>query len=1180
MELAVSHSSKRKRVNSPQFIRTAKTLLLRRRTKEAINLLRRGLNLEPHCDEAALLLAKALTAVKRLKEARPILEKMIARGHNLDAAVLLARVCLALDDTPAATEVVQQTLQIAPTDQRLIELEAKIEDLLDDTQEDRPDEQEEERSTEQHISSRSSLDTVEAEEIPTEDGPTPRPSDGLDFERSPSAPDMVSAVQRLMKHDPDDAPTPRQLNPRSMKAVSAIRPLDEADLDDMPTPPEDCSAPDIVSAIMQLVDEDPDSEEMPTPRRPIFNNLINDAPMRPAHQTPQSPPPLPIPVMDPDEVGEATPPSSPSAIFRQKNILSGVRNRASVDLAVSPHPRSDRSYERPMPARKGTSSQLVELVDAAGHVHQHRIDDSRVALPVDGTFIDIDLASEQPLPPPKGYLKPEPRAAKSPPAPQLLTNAKRVRTRYIRPWHLILALTLLTTTVGITAGLVVRQRGQATRCITSARELSQENSAQDLREALLKLREAANLIGRKANIVSLAASIHARLAVEYGESSLKGVEGLIDESLRLGAMKQPHSAEDVQVSRAYLHLAQKPLPSAIGYLLKSMEKHPDNLRIRLLYGDALAANGETFLAGRILDKLPAEQAAVLQARARLSWRRGAKTEARALLKAAGKRGLPPLHVELGLAQFQVEEDTADAATLKRLQDLLRQAHVPSRQGAWAHLLRGLIQQEQGQPQLAREALEQALTHHPAADIDFNYFVGRLLLAQHRIDHARREAHSALSRAPHDPRLITLMASIELALDRPSAALKLLFGIDEPDSKTHLLMAQAHLQQGQLDRAHQMLHLAGEATAPRRRLLLARILLAKNMPYKALGALKGMDRQSRYLPQLQLIRGLVAIKLNNNREAKRLLKETLKGDRFSIPALMNLGQLALNANQAQRALDYLERAVSIAPYDRKARVALGQLLLRLTQYSDAENEFDRAITLDSNEVAALIGRARAAIELDSKDASLYIRSVQARGHRLSAALLSARQLLVQGKLRRAASALIDLLNRSLPDRPLAELWLAQALHRQGKLDQAEDAYHTALTSKDNIPLAGLELSRIHSQRGDVWTALKYAKRANQQLPFGIYPAKVKAQVKIQLTRCYRKTKDLGAAIAELQDVLEFNKTHGEANLELGRIYQILNKRDRAVKYLIVALSASSVKRSAHRELNRICRHRATAPANCP
>ena len=38
-----------------------------------VNLLRRGLNLDPSCSEAALLLAKSLVAIRRLPEAREAL---------------------------------------------------------------------------------------------------------------------------------------------------------------------------------------------------------------------------------------------------------------------------------------------------------------------------------------------------------------------------------------------------------------------------------------------------------------------------------------------------------------------------------------------------------------------------------------------------------------------------------------------------------------------------------------------------------------------------------------------------------------------------------------------------------------------------------------------------------------------------------------------------------------------------------------------------------------------------------------------------------------------------------------------------------------------------------------------------------------------------------------------------
>ena len=242
----------------PEFIRTAKALLLRRRTKEAINLLRRGLNLDPNCDEAALLLGKCLVAAKRLDEARVVFERLVERKDaTLEAFVLLIRVNLAHQDPDLALITVKHALEVFPDEPQLLEFrgkaELRLEDALDDTTEEEaptpaqqalsvdpedlptaqltsipPDQAADKLADTAQVSATALVGPPSREELltspnyreapdgaledrMTERTPTPLPGDDLGFDRRPGAPNLISAVQRFVEPDSDHGEGKRSL---------------------------------------------------------------------------------------------------------------------------------------------------------------------------------------------------------------------------------------------------------------------------------------------------------------------------------------------------------------------------------------------------------------------------------------------------------------------------------------------------------------------------------------------------------------------------------------------------------------------------------------------------------------------------------------------------------------------------------------------------------------------------------------------------------------------------------------------------------------------------------------------------------------------------------------------------------------------------------------------------------
>jgi tetratricopeptide (TPR) repeat protein len=185
------------------------------------------------------------------------------------------------------------------------------------------------------------------------------------------------------------------------------------------------------------------------------------------------------------------------------------------------------------------------------------------------------------------------------------------------------------------------------------------------------------------------------------------------------------------------------------------------------------------------------------------------------------------------------------------------------------------------------------------------------------------------------------------------------------------------------------------------------------------------------------------------------------------------------------------------------------------------------------------------------------------------MLTARQKALSGDWRSASSILRDLLAKPLPDKALAELWLAEALRQGGQHHEAAAAYLRAAADEAHRPMAKLGLSAVYLKLGRPWRAEKQALDAEEALRSGIFPAPMQAAIKLQLARCYATVMEFSDAIIELQEILEAAPAHHEANLELGQIFRTLGKPALAANHLSAALKAAPGDKAAAEALRRVC-----------
>jgi tetratricopeptide (TPR) repeat protein len=464
-------------------------------------------------------------------------------------------------------------------------------------------------------------------------------------------------------------------------------------------------------------------------------------------------------------------------------------------------------------------------------------------------------------------------------------------------------------------------------------------------------------------------------------------------------------------------------------------------------------------------------------------------------------------------------------------------------------------------------------------VDFRRNAGALLLELHDLDAALVEAQEGHRLAPLDQGLRDLLARIDLAMDRPVQALRRLTSVAEPGPAARLTVTEAYLRAGQLPAARNALTRISEDQSPRALLLRARVALAGGKPYAALREIGALTQRGGPVEaEAHLLRGLVALATADTAEAAHSFRAAVARDPLQAEALVELGRLRRQAADAAGARSFLEQAVAASPHLRAPRLELAELLAQLGDLPAAQLHFEEALVLDPGSEPALLGRAKAAVELDARGADTYLQALSARGQRAASEVLSARLLMQRGEHLKAATQLERPARRPGPLQAESALWLAQSLLRLNNLAAAELAFERAAELKVHLCESHLGLSQIDLRRGRVGTALLHASAAKEQLAGRIVPLALRTAIKLQLAQCHRQGESMGAAIVELQDVLELDRQSFEAHLLLGEIYASLGKRARAVQHLASAVKLNDKSKEARDELLRLCRGRELA--GCP
>ncbi len=1239
----------------PEFVLTAKVMLARRRSAEAINLLRRGLSIDPANQEASLLLAKALITARSFRDAQRTLARLLDRREDLQAYRLLVRICLALKDSPAAFKVATRATSAFPRDERLARLYQQA------------------------------LDSLEPEELPTEIDALPlgalvglaplgdEDGDELLDDTDPATPVTrkvsaeelallarieaeTSEEQILAGPDTEETPDEEAID-TDEEPVDAHTPLDvdpPAGVEDPPVlvgagdgferptarygPLLGKGAPDLEHAVKRFI-------AAVHPEKPqLFTGLLGDGPA--IFQSSSSPAAEEIEsdedaleaetLREIEQLGSEVLPSPPPLRLIGNRRGHGKQERKKLDWSAldaptpsvpglpPPAAEPEEQPTRPFSAPGAVTASVV-TADLIGVDDRHACQRHPRQLagtdpksePVDEEFdefsaVEDDASGETtpspaadifpsfaPAPLPKGangfggsaaaVLDPEPSRLDTPTQigkrsvnrpllgplaarPASRRQERRFLRRYWPAWFAAALLLLASVTVG---SLLLVRRGQAEQKLSEARQLAHTYQARHLRAALYRAKATANLGGRNAEVLALAAAIHAQLAVEFGESDLAATAKLIDQAKQLGAAFNSHAADDLARANAYLVVATRTLPQAGAYLRKALKRHPRNTTIARLYAETLVREGKPALAAQVLHQMPADDAGVLGALAELQWRQGKRHGARAYLQAAASAGLSPDQVALRLARLELRSGQLSPKELRRLRALSDGSSSLSRfEHAWAQLLVAILTVS-GDVATSDEALARATRNAPLIDGEFRYQAARLQRRLGHLDQALELILAARRHAPNDERYLTEEATLHLLMDRPALAASQLRALRALSSTARATLAETEIRLGELALAGKTL--AGlPPTSVVRRTLEARSLLAERKPHQALRHLSSMKPTD---PQVSLVRGLAELAAGQLTAAAASLDVVLYQNPRSAEGLWARGRVELARASGDEARRHLERASVANPHRLRYQIDLARLLVMLGDFEAARPRFEAVLRYDAHNLAALAGRALTAVELNHRKMATDLYALRASGHRNMATMLSMRRWMRQGRWTQANAELRRIDPRWLKSEPTGQRWQAEILRRRGKPVPASAVYYRLLSFPRARPAALLGLSELALEGRDLYEAHKHARQAVEAVGRGIYPARLAIEARTQLAKCLERGEDFDGALRVLKEVVELAPKRFEAHLMLGRISAEIKERAAAASHLKRALELRRDHQGARRLLDRLCKETRPQPSAC-
>lgn len=334
-----------------------------------------------------------------------------------------------------------------------------------------------------------------------------------------------------------------------------------------------------------------------------------------------------------------------------------------------------------------------------------------------------------------------------------------------------------------------------------------------------------------------------------------------------------------------------------------------------------------------------------------------------------------------------------------------------------------------------------------------FALGRVQLAKHRKEPARRCFQQAVDRAPSSAELRLRIARVWLhdasrdtrrwALEAAESAALL-----APDD-AKILTALGQAREAVQDRKNakiayeRALQQAPEEAYPRRRLL--RMALHERNFQVARQHANALIRYQPDEPEHHFLRGLVAARDERMKDARDCYMQAIEKAQGDYPeAWFNLGLLEKHAGRFDAAIEDYQKAIELDSKYLAAMNNLGLALASANRFPDAEAIYRRAVGLDAKYTPAWKNLAQLYVRQGRYDEAVEAleRALAARPGDLGAARRLAAAKLQAGDVEAALAGFRSVLDK---DSENSEAWLgkSRAEAALGRLSAAEDSVSRAL-----------------------------------------------------------------------------------------------------------------------------------------
>lgn len=242
-----------------------------------------------------------------------------------------------------------------------------------------------------------------------------------------------------------------------------------------------------------------------------------------------------------------------------------------------------------------------------------------------------------------------------------------------------------------------------------------------------------------------------------------------------------------------------------------------------------------------------------------------------------------------------------------------------------------------------------------------------------------------------------------------------------------------------------------------------------------------------------------------------------------------------------ALQTAEQAVQASATSAAAHEARGTALVGLGRAADASAAFRKALELEPNRTSARVGLAHALVaEGKAAEAVAEARKATEADPKSGEAFAALGGALLAENPKNFSGAIAEAQQGRFLNDKSAVVWatVGRLFEANDDLDQAANAYKTAVEQDPGYAPALVALVRIQERKGDLDAALAGAKKVADDAPQS-------GDAQLQLGRILLRKNDFDGAAAALAKAAQFSPGSAEVHAYLGTAYQNVRKTPEAM-----------------------------------